>query len=133
MDTKGRISLPSKFKSKMGKKVFITRGLDNCLSVYTKESWKGITEKLNTLSLSKSSDRGFNRFMLSGAVEVDVDKQGRILVPEFLREFAALDKKVVWTGVGDRAEIWDQSRWQKYLSENTKDPESLAESLNGVI
>ena len=133
LDSKGRTALPSKFKADFGNKVFLTRGLDNCLSVYTAKSWKEISKKLSALSIAKSSQRGFSRFMLSGAVETNLDKQGRILIPEALRKFAGLSKKIVWTGNGDNAEIWDEKKWEEYLSGNTKNPEKMAESLEGII
>lgn len=117
----------------MGDTVFVTRGLDNCLSVYTRESWEKILEKLGNLSMSKASERGFNRFMLSGATEVSVDSMGRILVPDYLREFANFEKKVVWTGAGDRAEMWSEESWDAYVNAAQSNPEELAESLDGLI
>tara|TARA_B100000378_G_scaffold65913_1_gene49477 strand:+ start:1210 stop:1638 length:429 start_codon:yes stop_codon:yes gene_type:complete len=133
IDSKNRISLPAKFRKEMGKRVFVTRGLDNCLSVYTEKSWKNILDKLENLSISKASERGFSRFMLSGATEVEVDSAGRILVPEYLKEFAKMDKKVVWTGAGDRAEMWDETAWATYVEQKQADPEAMAEALEGVI
>ncbi len=133
IDDKKRISIPAKFRKDMGTTVYVTRGLDNCLSVYTEDSWKQILGKLQNLSISKESERGFNRFILSGATEVEVDSMGRILVPEYLKEFAKIDKKVVWTGAGDRAEMWDEETWNAYLLEKQKDPEAMAESLEGII
>ncbi len=133
IDQKGRTSVPAKFKGEIGKKIFITRGLDECLSVYTGKSWKEMSGKLGNLSLSKGSERGFGRFMLSGAVEVSVDSIGRILIPEYLRDFAKISKKVVWAGVGDRAEIWDEKTWNTYLKKNTENPEKMAESLEGIV
>ena len=133
IDAKNRVSLPAKFRKEMGKKVYITRGLDNCLSVYTEKSWKVILAKLENLSISKASERGFNRFMLSGATEVDVDSMGRILVPEYLKDFANVEKKVVWTGAGDRAEMWAEGVWDSYLSGKQEDPEAMAENLEGII
>ena len=133
IDTKNRCALPAKFRKEMGKKVVVTRGLDSCLSVYTVSSWKKISEKLESLSMTKANERAFNRFMLSGAVEVDVDSQGRILVPDYLQEFAKIDKKVVWTGAGDKAEIWAEETWSKYVSSVQESPETLAESLEGII
>jgi len=133
IDTKNRISLPAKFRKEMGKKVFVTRGLDNCLAVYTEKSWKQILDKLSGLSMSKASERGFNRFMLSGATEVSVDSLGRILVPDYLQEFAGIEKKVVWTGAGDKAEMWSEESWNTYLMKNQSNPEELAESLEGII
>ena len=133
IDAKNRVALPAKFRKEMGKTVFITRGLDSCLSVYTDKSWKKILAKLENLSMSKASERGFNRFMLSGATEVDVDSMGRILIPEYLKEFANVDKKVVWTGAGDKAEMWAEDSWNTYLAEKQEDPEAMAENLEGII
>lgn len=133
IDSKNRLSLPSKFKKEMGKTVVVTRGLDKCLSVYTKSGWQKISEKLSSLSISKTEERAFNRFMLSGATEVSVDSMGRVLIPEYLKEFGSLDKKVVWTGMGEKAELWDEKKWAKYIAQTNKDPESIAESLDGLI
>lgn len=133
IDSKNRLSLPAKFKKEMGKAVVVTRGLDKCLSIYTKSGWQKISEKLSSLSISKAEERAFNRFMLSGATEVSVDSMGRILIPEYLKEFGSLDKKVVWTGMGEKAELWDEKKWNKYISDTNKDPESIAESLDGLI
>ena len=133
IDAKNRVALPAKFRKEMGKTVIVTRGLDSCLSVYTEKSWKKILEKLNNLSMSKASERGFNRFMLSGATEVDVDSMGRILLPEYLRDFAKVEKKVVWTGAGDKAEMWSEDIWDGYLNEKQEDPEAMAENLEGII
>lgn len=90
-------------------------------------------EKLENLSISKATERGFSRFMLSGATEVSVDSLGRILVPDYLQEFAGIDKKVVWTGAGDKAEMWSEKAWEKYVTEAQSNPEELAESLDGLI
>jgi len=133
IDAKNRVALPAKFRKEMGKTVIVTRGLDSCLSVYTEKSWKKILEKLNNLSMSKASERGFNRFMLSGATEVDVDSMGRILIPEYLKDFANVEKKVVWTGAGDKAEMWSEDIWDGYLNEKQEDPEAMAENLEGII
>jgi MraZ protein len=96
VDSKGRTSLPSKFKTMMGERVVLSRGFDKTLTVYTLEAWEKLNEKLSSLSISKEAERRFARFMLSGAVEVEVDKQGRIRIPDFLRDYAEInDKKVV--------------------------------------
>ena len=108
IDEKGRTSLPAKFKNVVKGKVFITKGMDTCLSVYMVSSWNKLLEKLNNLSITKDKERGFNRFILSGASDMTVDKQGRVLIPSNLREFANLKKKIVWIGVGDKAEVWSE-------------------------
>src|SRR3989338_712798 len=113
LDEKKRVSLPAKFRKELGRKIVITHGLDNCLFVYPMKSWQRVSEKLATLSMGKAQTRGFNRFMLAGAVEVDVDSIGRILIPDFLKDFARLGEKVVIAGVHDRVEIWDETRWKE--------------------
>ncbi len=133
MDKKGRTALPSKFKKDMGDTIIVTRGFDNSLTVYTKTSWKKISEKLSELSITKKSERGFTRFMLSGAVEIEPDKQGRVLIPEYLRQYAGLDNDIVWTGAGDRAEIWDKEKWDAYITESISKSEEIADSLDGVV
>lgn len=133
VDNKNRISLPAKFRSSMGETVVINRGIDNCLSVYTQEAWQEMLDKLGQLSMTKSNEREFSRFMLSGAAEVAVDSQGRILIPDNLKEYADIDKKAVWAGVGNHAEMWAEDSWNKQLEQSQSKPEELAESLEGII
>ncbi len=116
----------------MGKKLVITRGLDNCLFVYPLKEWQKITEKIGQLPLGQADTRGFNRFFLSGAVEVEVDSVGRILVPDFLKDFAALDTKTVLAGVHDRVEIWDEKQWDDYKHKVEQQADALAEKLGDV-
>lgn len=136
-DDKKRISLPSKFRKEMGKKVVLTHGLDNCLFMYTVKEWDKIAEKLGGLSMGQSDSRGFNRIMLAGAVELDIDSIGRILIPDFLQEYAGLSNKtkVVFAGVHSRVEVWDEGRWKEYKSRVLKQADQLAEKLGeiGVI
>ena len=113
----------------LGKKVVVTRGLDNCLFVYPINEWKKISEKLAELGVGKADTRGFNRFILSGAVEASIDSLGRILVPDFLRDFASLKDKVVLAGVQTRVEIWDEKKWNAYKKNVEKDAEQVAEQL----
>ena len=108
VDEKNRISLPSKFRKEVGKKIVITHGLDTCLFLYPLKEWAKIASKLSELGMGQADTRGFNRFMLAGAVEADVDGTGRILIPDFLKEFADLKNKVVFTGVHNRVEIWNE-------------------------
>ena len=133
IDDKGRTSLPSKFKSEMGARVYLSRGLDDTIAVYTEDSWRELNEKLSKLSITKESERQFKRFMLSGAQEMELDKQGRIRIPDFLKEHAGIEKKVVWVGVGEKAELWSENKWNEYISERLKNPEEIAESLEGII
>jgi len=132
LDTKKRLSLPSKWRRELGKKLVLTRGLDNCLFVYPQRSWEQITEKVGQLPLGQADTRGFNRFFLSGAVETEVDNAGRILVPDFLKDFAGLKSKVVLAGIHDRVEIWDEKAWKTYKSRIEKQADTLAEKLGEV-
>ncbi|MBL7045813.1 MAG: division/cell wall cluster transcriptional repressor MraZ [Parcubacteria group bacterium] len=132
LDPKKRLSLPKKFKTELGNKVVITRGLDNCLFMFSEKEWKVTAGKLQELSFAQADTRGFNRFMLSGAVEVDVDSAGRVLVPDFLKDFAGLTSKVVLAGVSDRVEIWDEKRWSAYKGRIEKQAEKMAEKLGEI-
>lgn len=132
LDPKKRLSLPSKWRSELGSTLVITRGLDNCLFVYPIKAWQTITEKVGGLPLGQADTRSFNRFFLSGAVEVEVDKIGRILVPDFLKEFAGLDSKVVLAGIHDRVEIWDEKKWDEYKARIEGEADALAEKLGEV-
>ncbi len=132
LDPKKRVSLPSKFRKELGKTVVITRGLDHCLFIYSTKEWKSFTEKLSTLSMGQADSRAFNRFLLGGAVETDIDANGRVLIPDFLKEFAALDTRVVITGMHNRVEIWDENRWKEYTSTVEKNADDLAEKLGNI-
>lgn len=132
IDPKKRLSLPAKFRKELGKSVIVTRGLDGCLFVYSHSSWKRMVGKVEELSVGSAEGRGFNRFMLAGATEADVDSAGRILIPDFLKSFAALKTKVVLTGVNDRVEIWDETRWQSYTREMEKKGDQMAQKLSDV-
>ena len=132
LDNKKRISLPKAFRAPLGKRVVVTRGLDSCLFVYSRDSWGKIAEKLQSLSFVNADTRGFNRFMLSGATEVDVDDIGRILIPEHQKTFAGLKKRVVFTGVSDRVEIWDRDCWFRYKKRIDHDAERMAKKLGEI-
>lgn len=132
LDPKKRLSLPSKFRKEMGKKVVVTRGLDKCLFIYSVSQWSKISEKIAELSIGQADSRGFNRFMLSGAVETDVDAVGRILVPDFLKDFAGLKSKVIVTGVHTRIEVWDEKSWNEYKGRIEKQADVLAEKLGEI-
>ncbi len=132
IDDKNRISLPAKFRSEMGKKMVVTPGLDACLFVFTHKEWQKIEEKLNQSSLLQADNRSFNRFMFAGAVEVEVDSAGRILIPDFLKERAHLKNKVVFIGVSSRLEIWNEKTWSEYKKVVEKQADTLAEKLGQV-
>ncbi|MEX0917287.1 MAG: division/cell wall cluster transcriptional repressor MraZ [Candidatus Paceibacterota bacterium] len=132
LDPKKRLSLPSKFRKELGKKIVVTRGLDNCLFVYSPSEWKKISEKLAELPMGAADTRGFNRFLLSGASEVDVDSAGRILIPDYLKVFAGLRSKVVLSGVGSRLEVWDEKVWETYKRHIESQADVMAEKLGEV-
>lgn len=132
LDEKKRISLPKTFRAGLGKRVVMTRGLDNCLVVYSRSSWEKMAEKLQSLSFVDADTRGFNRFILSGAAEVDVDGVGRILIPDHQKAYAELKKRVVFAGVSDRVEIWDAERWHNYKKRIDKDAERMAQKLGEI-
>ena len=132
LDPKKRISLPVKFRKEVGKRIVVTRGLDNCLFVYSLKDWKRISEKLGELSIGQSDQRGFNRFLLSGAVEVGVDSVGRILIPDFLKDFAGLKSRVVVAGVNDRIELWNDKQWTLYKKRIEAQADQMAEKLGDL-
>lgn len=113
VDAKGRLIIPSKFREVLGDEFVVTKGLDGCLFVYANEDWSIFAQKLTSLPLVDDDARDFARFFLAGAISVEVDKQGRILLPSNLREFAQLDKDVILAGVGSRVEIWNKDVWDK--------------------
>ena len=133
IDDKNRVSLPAKFRTLMGKKIVLTQGLDNCLFVFTTKEWERIANKLSENASMLSSDmRSFTRYMFGGAVEVEVDSIGRVLVPDFLRDRAGLKSKVVLIGVQNRLEIWNEKSWSEYKRGVEKQADGLAEKLSGL-
>lgn len=127
VDTKGRLIIPSKFRETLGEEFVVTKGLDGCLFVYDNHEWKAFEEKLKSLPLTNKDARQFVRFFLAGAAMVEVDKQGRILIPSGLREFAGLEKDAVLIGVASRVEIWSKDRWENAAS--YEDMEEIAEHM----
>lgn len=132
IDEKNRISLPVRFREKMGKKVVVTPGLDHCLFVFTPKEWERITVRLAESSLGQADNRSFSRFMFGGAVEADIDSIGRILVPDFLQEWANLKGKVSVVGVQSRVEIWNDKAWAEYKKGVEGKAGALAEKLGQV-
>lgn len=135
LDPKKRLSIPSKFRKELGEGAVLTKGLDNCLFVFPLQSWKPFAEMLAGLSLAKKDTRAFSRHFLSGAVEVEFDSLGRVLIPDVLKEYASLNKSVVVAGLFNRLEIWDEERWNAYKSDLEKNSDSIAEKLGelGII
>ena len=130
IDTKGRLIVPSKFREQLGDEFVVTKGLDGCLFVYENTEWKSFEEKLRALPLTNANARKFTRFFLAGANSCEVDKQGRILIPAVLREFANLEKDVVLVGVGNRIEIWNKATWaEKNVYD---DMDEIAENMEGL-
>ncbi|MBR5578429.1 MAG: division/cell wall cluster transcriptional repressor MraZ [Lachnospiraceae bacterium] len=127
IDTKGRLIIPSKFREALGEEFVVTKGLDGCLFVYDNNEWNAFEEKLKSLPLTNKDARQFVRFFLAGAAMAEVDKQGRILIPSVLREFAGLEKEVVLIGVASRVEIWSKDRWENAASYD--DMEEIAEHM----
>jgi len=132
LDPKKRLSLPSKWRKELGKKVIVTHGLDHCLFVYSLKEWAGISDKIASLPWGAADTRKLSRFFLSGATEVEVDSAGRILVSERQKAFAGLDTKVILAGVHDRVEIWNEEKWNSYREDTESEADALAEKLGEV-
>lgn len=132
VDDKKRVTLPAKFKSELGKKVVVTRGLDNCLFLFPHKTWEAISGEMAKLGMMQADTRGFSRFMFSGAAEIEVDSMGRILVPDYLKEFAGLKSSVVFAGVHDRIELWNDKRWSDYKKRIETDADAMAEKLGSI-
>lgn len=132
IDDKNRLSLPAKFREEMGKKVVLTRGLDKCVAIFTKKEWQRVADKLRESSMLHADSRSFNRFMFGGAVEVEVDAIGRVLVPDFLKAWGGLGTKVTVIGVESRAEIWNEKAWSVHKETIEKQADTLAERLGQV-
>ena len=129
IDPKKRLAVPSKFRTELKNKIVITRGLDKCLFIYPLKVWEELAGKLGTLPVGESQTRSFIRLMLAGAIDCEIDKQGRILVPDFLKDYAGLDKNVIIAGVYNRLEIWDEKKWNDYKKNAEKNSDEIAEQL----
>jgi len=132
LDNKGRVAIPAKFRQKLSNGAVITRGLDGCLTLYPQKEWLVLAEKLSTLPIVKANSRAFNRFMLSGAMDVNVDKQGRVVIPEYLRQYADLKKQTVIVGLFDKLEVWSEDQWIKYRVRTEKNSNEIAEKLGEI-
>lgn len=129
IDDKGRLAIPAKFRRAFEKGAVITRGLDHCLSVYPREEWQALAEKLAALPLSSKQSRAFARLMLAGAWDVALDSQGRVMLPEYLRQYASISKHVTLAGLYNRIEIWDEDAWHTYRSQTEAESDQIAESM----
>lgn len=132
MDEKGRSALPSKFRNQLKKGAVVTRGLDKSLFLYPLDEWKILAKKLAELPISQGKSRAFARLMLSGAMEVVPDSQGRILIPEYLRLYAGIGKKVVFAGLYNRVELWDEVLWDEYKKATEAESTAIAEAMGEV-
>ena len=130
IDEKNRMSLPSKFRKELGKKVVATYGLEQCLFIYEISEWNRIAEEISKLGMLKSDTREFNRFMFGGAVEIEIDSLGRILVPEYLRKYADIKSQATVIGVHKRLEIWNEKKWEDYKMKAVSKADGLAEKLS---
>lgn len=129
IDSKKRLAIPSKLRRELGAKAVITRGLDNCLFVFPINQWNKLVEKLSKLPLGQRDTRGFIRLMLAGASDVRLDGLGRILIPDYLKQYAGLNKNVIIAGVYNRLEIWDEAKWNLFKQSTEKEVDNMAERL----
>ena len=129
IDAKKRLAIPAKLRKLFGDRAVITRGLNNCLFLYPIRQWQKLTEKLGQLPGGQGDTRSFSRLMFSGAMEVELDQLGRILVPDYLKSYAELAQRVVIIGVYDRLEVWDEKRWSNYKQDAEKNTDMIAEKL----
>lgn len=129
LDAKKRLAIPARVRKQFGDRAVITRGLNNCLFLYPMEQWQRLTEKLGQLSVGQGDTRSFSRLMFSGAMEVDLDTLGRVLIPDYLKQYAGLSQRVAIIGVYDRLEVWDEERWIRYKEDAEKNTDMIAEKL----
>jgi len=130
LDYKGRLSVPKKFREQLGREAILTHGLEGCLFLYPKSSWEALTKKLAELPFTQADTRAFGRYLFGGATQVGFDSIGRIVVPDYLRAYSSLEKKVIFVGVLDRIEIWDKESWQRLEQKLAKSGEDVAERLS---
>ncbi|TAK92893.1 transcriptional regulator MraZ, partial [Patescibacteria group bacterium] len=132
IDEKGRISVPAKFRAALKNKVVVTRGLDSSLFLYSMDEWKKLAEKLSTLSIATANTRAFSRLMLAGAMDCELDKQGRIIIPTYLKDFAKINKKAIVAGLYNRIEIWSEELWTAYKTQTEAASNQIAEQLGSL-
>jgi len=130
LDAKNRVIMPSKFREKLGESFVMTKGLDNCLFIYSSKEWSVVEDKLKSLPMTHKDARAFVRFFFAGACECELDKQGRILMPNNLKEYARIDKELVIIGVSTRIEIWSREEWNKFNSDANISYEDVAEKMS---
>ena len=129
LDPKKRLAIPSKLRKELGEQAILTRGLNNCLFLYPMHQWQKLTDKLSQLPMGQGDTRSFLRLLFSGAAEIEFDQLGRMLVPDYLKNYAGLKQRVVLVGVYDRMEIWDEEKWSNYKMDVEKNTDMIAEKL----
>jgi MraZ protein len=132
LDSKKRLSLPASLRKELGKRVVITRGFENCLFVYPSPSWRKVVDKLEALPWGSAQTRGVARFILAGAIEEEVDSVGRVLIPDYLKEFAHITSKVALLGVSNRLEVWDTTLWEEYRKKVEVEASRMAQTLGEI-
>ncbi len=133
LDAKGRMFMPSKFRDELGESFIVTLGLDYCLFAFPIDEFEKLKVKIDSLSISNKEARQFARFFFAGACECETDKQGRIMIPAKLRNYAKLEKDVTVVGVSTRLEIWNSEKWEKENGIDSFDPDTLSEKMEGVL
>jgi len=129
IDNKKRLALPAKFRGELGDKVIITKGIEKCLVVYTEKEFKTVSDKISNLTISQAEARSFTRTMLASAMEVNLDKLGRVLIPDYLKKYAGLKKNVIVCGLSNRLEMWDSEEWQEYTKKAEKGVDQIVSKL----
>ncbi len=129
IDAKKRLAIPARLRRELGTKAVITRGLDNCLFIFPQKEWQKLVEKLSNLPFGERNSRSFVRLILAGATEVNLDSLGRVLVPDYLKNYAQLKKNVIIAGVYNRLEVWDKARWDMFKQQSEKEVDNMAERL----
>lgn len=129
VDGKGRVALPTKFRKALSKGVIVTRGVDRCLFIYSLETWEKISSRVASLPMNQKNNRAFARLMLAGAMDARLDKQGRVVLPDYLRSYGHIGKNVVIAGMHDRLEVWDEKEWQAYTESAERQSEEIAETI----
>lgn len=132
IDEKGRLAVPVKFRAELAEGAVVTKGLDNCLFLYPKKIWIEMAEKLAELPITDANARAFSRLMLAGAMDVDIDKQGRIILPGYLRKFSQINKSVVVAGLFNRLEIWQEDAWKIYQKDSEASSNDIASKLTDL-
>jgi MraZ protein len=131
LDVKGRLAVPAKFRAELERGAVVTRGIDQCLVLYTLKEWNALAEKISQLPMNHANTRSLSRLLLAGAMDVQIDKQGRIIIPDYLRKYAGIGKKAVVAGLYNKIEIWDEGTWEQNKSQTESESQQIAETLNG--